>query len=151
MTLLLLLPLFLSALLGAVTELHGHVVPRTTPRAPRYKVVVMGESAVGKSSIASRFVRNSFAERPESTVGGTPYIHLLTGHNYIKAAFMSKMWYTGGRIVTFELWDTAGQERYNSLAPIYYRDARAALVVYDITNRVQTESEFESEILVGFI
>jgi GTPase SAR1 family protein len=46
------------------------------------------------------------------------------------------MWVLDGRVVRFEVWDTAGQERYNSLIPLYYRGARAALVVYDLTDRV---------------
>lgn len=49
------------------------------------------------------------------------------------------MWEIDGRVVRFEVWDTAGQERYNSLIPLYYRGARAALVVYDLTDRVSYE------------
>ncbi|XP_074018795.1 ras-related protein Rab-5C isoform X2 [Numenius arquata] len=71
----------------------------------QFKLVLLGESAVGKSSLVLRFVKGQFHEYQESTIG-----------------------------VKFEIWDTAGQERYHSLAPMYYRGAQAAIVVYDITN-----------------
>lgn len=82
------------------------------------KIVLLGETAVGKSSIAARFVRDEFAHNHESTIG---------------AAFLSHTVELPEGHVKFEIWDTAGQERYRSLAPMYYRNAVAALVVYDIT------------------
>jgi len=86
--------------------------------ANQYKLVLLGETAVGKSSIALRFVRNQFLEYQESTIG---------------AAFLTQSVEIDGKTVKFEIWDTAGQERYHSLAPMYYRGAKAAIVVYDIT------------------
>jgi Ras-related protein Rab-5C len=82
------------------------------------KIVLLGETAVGKSSIAARFVRDEFVANHESTIG---------------AAFLSHTVELSEGNVKFEIWDTAGQERYRSLAPMYYRNAVAALVVYDIT------------------
>ena len=83
------------------------------------KIVLLGETAVGKSSIAARLVRDEFAQNHESTIG---------------AAFLSHTVQVGHEgSVKLEIWDTAGQERYRSLAPMYYRNAVAALVVYDIT------------------
>jgi len=85
-----------------------------------YKCVLLGETAVGKSSIAVRFVRDQFSEYQESTIG---------------AAFLAQsITLDDNEEVRFEIWDTAGQERYHSLAPMYYRGAKAALVVYDITD-----------------
>ena len=85
-----------------------------------YKCVLLGETAVGKSSIAVRFVRDQFSEYQESTIG---------------AAFLAQSTtLSDGEEVRFEIWDTAGQERYHSLAPMYYRGAKAAVVVYDITD-----------------
>ncbi|CCF55791.1 hypothetical protein KAFR_0A03560 [Kazachstania africana CBS 2517] len=88
----------------------------------QFKLVLLGDSSVGKSSIVNRFVKDSFEDLRESTIG---------------AAFLSqtiKLNDNGKEvIVKFEIWDTAGQERYKSLAPMYYRNANAALVVYDIT------------------
>ncbi|KAJ4461855.1 putative Ras-related protein Rab-5C [Paratrimastix pyriformis] len=90
------------------------------PKTYSYKLVLLGESAVGKSSLVLRFVRNVFCEYQESTIG---------------AAYLTKTLTLKDCIVKLEIWDTAGQERYHSLAPMYYRGAPAAIVVYDITNR----------------
>lgn len=93
-------------------------------RVFQYKLVLLGESAVGKSSLVLRFVKNAFSEHQESTIG---------------AAFLTQTLQAGGDTLKFEIWDTAGQERYNSLAPMYYRGAHAAVVVYDISKRESFE------------
>jgi Ras-related protein Rab-5C len=82
------------------------------------KLVLLGEAAVGKSSLVMRFVNNDFQENKEPTIG---------------AAFLTQKCNLPTRTIKFEIWDTAGQERFASLAPMYYRNAQAALVVYDIT------------------
>jgi len=86
----------------------------------QFKLVLLGESAVGKSSLVLRFVKGQFHEYQESTIG---------------AAFLTQTVMLDDITVKFEIWDTAGQERYHSLAPMYYRGAQAAIVVYDITNQ----------------
>lgn len=86
----------------------------------QFKLVLLGESAVGKSSLVLRFVKGQFHEYQESTIG---------------AAFLTQTVCIDDTTVKFEIWDTAGQERYHSLAPMYYRGAQAAIVVYDITNQ----------------
>ncbi|XP_071449027.1 ras-related protein Rab-5B [Hetaerina americana] len=86
----------------------------------QFKLVLLGESAVGKSSLVLRFVKGQFHEYQESTIG---------------AAFLTQTVCLDETTVKFEIWDTAGQERYHSLAPMYYRGAQAAIVVYDITNQ----------------
>lgn len=83
-----------------------------------YKLVLLGDTAVGKSCIATRFVRNEYYEFQEPTIG---------------AAFLTKTMEYNNKGFRFEIWDTAGQERYRSLAPMYYRGAAAAIIVYDIT------------------
>ena len=88
---------------------------------PAFKTVLLGETAVGKSSLAVRFVRDQFSEYQESTIGAAFLAQSCTLDN--------------NEEVRFEIWDTAGQERYHSLAPMYYRGAKAAVVVYDITDR----------------
>ncbi|GET87825.1 Ras-related protein rab-5, putative [Leishmania tarentolae] len=114
--------------------------PPQLMEATSAKIVMLGESGAGKSSIALRFTRNEFLSNQETTIG---------------AAFLSKTVMIppprsaaaspGGaasahalqqqmRALKYEIWDTAGQERFRSLAPIYYRGACGALVVYDITN-----------------
>merc|ERR1711981_211834 len=90
-----------------------------TGRVFQFKLVLLGDSAVGKSSLVLRFVRGQFFEYQESTIG---------------AAFLTQNVSLNDYTVKFEIWDTAGQERYHSLAPMYYRGAAAAVVVYDITN-----------------
>eukprot|EP00096_Caligus_rogercresseyi_P001312 TRINITY_DN1208_c0_g2_i1.p1 TRINITY_DN1208_c0_g2~~TRINITY_DN1208_c0_g2_i1.p1 ORF type:complete len:220 (+),score=78.53 TRINITY_DN1208_c0_g2_i1:231-890(+) len=89
-------------------------------RICQFKLVLLGESAVGKSSLVLRFVKGQFHEFQESTIG---------------AAFLTQTICLDDTTVKFEIWDTAGQERYHSLAPMYYRGAQAAIVVYDVTNQ----------------
>jgi len=91
-----------------------------SPKSYQFKLVLLGDSAVGKSSLVLRFVKKQFYEYQESTIG---------------AAFLTQTVNVKDYIVKFEIWDTAGQERYHSLAPMYYRGAAAAVVVYDLTNR----------------
>lgn len=91
-----------------------------TPKTFQFKLVLLGESAVGKSSLVLRFVKGQFHEYQESTIG---------------AAFLTQTINLDDSLIKFEIWDTAGQERYHSLAPMYYRGAQAAIVVYDIINK----------------
>jgi len=83
------------------------------------KVVFLGDTSVGKSCLAVRFIKNEFFEFQEPTIG---------------AAFLGKTINVNDKRYKFEIWDTAGQERYRSLAPMYYRGAKAAVIVYDITD-----------------
>ncbi|KAG2548820.1 ras-related protein RABF1-like [Panicum virgatum] len=86
----------------------------------RVKLVLLGDSGVGKSCIVLRFVRGQFDPTSKVTVG---------------ASFLSQtLALEDSTTVKFEIWDTAGQERYAALAPLYYRGAGAAIVVYDITS-----------------
>ena len=87
-------------------------------RQGKYKVVLLGDTSVGKSCLASRFVNDTFFTFQEPTIG---------------AAFMTKTLDNEKYKIRFEIWDTAGQERYRSLAPMYYRGAMAAIIVFDIT------------------
>jgi small GTP-binding protein len=81
------------------------------------KLVLLGEMGSGKSSLVLRYVKGQFFDYQASTVG---------------AAFLTKT--LPDLNVKFEIWDTAGQERYHSLAPMYYRGAAAAVIVFDITS-----------------
>lgn len=89
-------------------------------RVCHFKLVLLGDSAVGKSCLVVRFVRDEFFEFQEPTIG---------------AAFLTQTVALDDATVKFEIWDTAGQERYRSLAPMYYRGAAAAIVVFDITKK----------------
>lgn len=84
------------------------------------KVVLLGSSGVGKSSIIYRYVTNDWDESVQTTLG---------------AAFMDKQINYKGINFKFQIWDTAGQEKYAPLAQMYYRDANVAIFVYDITSR----------------
>lgn len=111
------------------------VAPTATgPKLYQYKLVLLGESSVGKSSLVLRFVKNSFSEHQESTIGGKD-LTLFVCCIFLVAAFLTQTVQCEGDSLKFEIWDTAGQERYNSLAPMYYRGAHAALVVYDISKK----------------
>ena len=85
-------------------------------RAQKVKLVLLGQSCVGKSSLVDRFVKEKFDE------------HIAT----FGTSFVAQTVQLDDATVKFEIWDTAGQERYRSLAPMYYRGAQAAAVVYDI-------------------
>ncbi|CAN8254540.1 unnamed protein product [Cochlearia groenlandica] len=86
----------------------------------RVKLVLLGDSGVGKSCIVLRFVRGQFDATSKVTVG---------------ASFLSQtIALQDSTTVKFEIWDTAGQERYSALAPLYYRGAGVAVIVYDITS-----------------
>eukprot|EP00850_Spirogloea_muscicola_P022294 SM000287S10616 [mRNA] locus=s287:13819:16051:+ [translate_table: standard] len=93
--------------------------PCPPPPPPRPAQVLLGDMGAGKSSLVLRFVKGQFSEYQESTIG---------------AAFLTQSVAVNETTVKFEIWDTAGQERYHSLAPMYYRGAAAAVIVYDITN-----------------
>ena len=84
-----------------------------------FKIVLLGDSAVGKSSIANMHVNKQFFSFQEPTIG---------------AAFLTSEIEIENSKIKLEIWDTAGQERYRSLAPMYYRGAMGAIVVYDITS-----------------
>uniref|UniRef100_A0A8C6TDV0 RAB17, member RAS oncogene family n=1 Tax=Neogobius melanostomus TaxID=47308 RepID=A0A8C6TDV0_9GOBI len=88
-------------------------------RTLRVKMVLLGSSGVGKSSLATRFVTGEFKDA-QPTVGCAYQTHVVS---------------VNGASLRFEIWDTAGQERYHSVTPLYYRGAHAALLVYDISKR----------------
>ncbi|CAA7400966.1 unnamed protein product [Spirodela intermedia] len=85
-----------------------------------FKVVLIGDSAVGKSQILARFARNEFSLDSKATIGVEFQTRtLVIQHKSVKA----------------QIWDTAGQERYRAVTSAYYRGALGAMLVYDITKR----------------
>eukprot|EP00122_Pirum_gemmata_P000629 Pgem_evm2s556 len=86
-----------------------------------FKVVLLGEGCVGKTSLVLRYCQNSFNEKHVST---------------LQAHFLEKRLNIDRKRVVISIWDTAGQERFHALGPIYYRDSHGAILVYDITDRV---------------
>lgn len=88
------------------------------PKPKEAKVVVLGDAGVGKTSIIQRFIAGSFEDYTKATVG---------------ASFASKtVPLESGDNVKLSIWDTAGQEQFQSMAPIYYRNANAAILIFDL-------------------
>ena len=85
-----------------------------------FKIVVLGEARVGKTSLTLRFCKGNFDEKQISTVDASCLSQTVT--------------LGGGQKVTLSIWDTAGQERYHALNKVYYQGAEGALIVYDITD-----------------
>lgn len=85
-----------------------------------FKIIIIGDSGVGKTNILSRYIKNSFSFDTRSTVG---------------VEFGAKKVEVNGYKVKNQIWDTAGQERYRSITNTYYKGAKGALVVYDISKR----------------
>jgi len=90
--------------------------------AIKCKVVLIGKSGVGKTSIISRYTTNVFKESLMTTPGANFTTKQVEFPQYKKT-------------IKFEIWDTAGQERYRSLAKVFYNNASACILVYDITNK----------------
>ncbi|KAL6964474.1 Ras-related protein RABA2a [Sarracenia purpurea var. burkii] len=90
-----------------------------------FKVVLIGDSGVGKSNLLSRFTRNEFCLESKSTIG---------------VEFATRTLQVEGRIVKAQIWDTAGQERYRAITSAYYRGALGALLVYDVTKPTTFEN-----------
>ena len=91
------------------------------------KAVLLGESGVGKTCIIARFINNTFENNIMSTTGAS-----YAGKTMAFEEF-------GGQCIKFEIWDTAGQEKYRSLTKMFYKDAKAVIMVYDVTR----EDSFE--------
>ncbi|ORX91965.1 small GTPase [Basidiobolus meristosporus CBS 931.73] len=90
-----------------------------------FKVVLIGDSGVGKSNLLSRFTRNEFNLESKSTIG---------------VEFATRTIQVEGKTIKAQIWDTAGQERYRAITSAYYRGAVGALLVYDITLRPTFEN-----------
>jgi Ras-related protein Rab-11A len=90
-----------------------------------FKVVLIGDSGVGKSNLLSRFTRNEFNLESKSTIG---------------VEFATKSIQADNKTIKAQIWDTAGQERYRAITSAYYRGAVGALLVYDISKRISYDN-----------
>lgn len=90
-----------------------------------FKIVIIGDSAVGKSNLLSRYARNEFNMHSKATIG---------------VEFQTQSMEIDGKEVKAQIWDTAGQERFRAVTSAYYRGAVGALIVYDITRRTTFDS-----------
>eukprot|EP00947_MAST-08B_sp_MAST-8B-sp1_P001153 g1153.t1 len=89
------------------------------PAHAELKVVVLGDKGVGKTCLVQRYIEGTFSTHTSATIG---------------AFFLTKLTKVGNTNVKLQIWDTAGQERFRAMAPMYYRGAAAALIVFDVTN-----------------
>ena len=87
----------------------------------KFKVVIVGDSSVGKTNLVKRFMNNTFIKDSKATVG---------------VEFMSKTFVVNKKVFKVELWDTARQERYKAITAAYYKGAKGAMVVYDVTSKL---------------
>ncbi len=90
-----------------------------------HKIVMLGSQGVGKTSIILQYVQGQFFASVPTTIGAAFFTHKLI---------------VGGVRCRLQLWDTAGQERFRSMAPMYYRNAHAAILVYDVTSLASLEA-----------
>ena len=90
-----------------------------------FKILILGDSFVGKTNILKRFIHNEFDSTTKETVG---------------VEFDSKNYNFGEKTIKAQIWDTAGQERYRSVTKAYYKGAKGALLVYDISRRITFEN-----------
>lgn len=129
----------MAARFGASDLIDSHLgsgSPSTPQKRDTFKLVVLGDSGVGKTNLVKRFTtvrlcishscsdaaQNTFTHDSETTIGAAFQVHREPATD-----------------TTLQIWDTAGQERYAQLVPLYYRGAHGAILVYDITNRLSFE------------
>ena len=91
----------------------------------KIKIVVIGDSGVGKTNLIRRFITDTFSNNSKATVG---------------VEFTSKSYKINKHIFKIELWDTAGEERYKSITSVYYKGAKGALIVYDVTSQISFDN-----------
>ena len=90
----------------------------------KLKLIILGDSGVGKTNIIQRYISDTFNAETRATVG---------------VEFFVKNYRVNNDIIKLEIWDTAGQERYKSITSAYYKGSRGALIVYDITRTITFE------------
>ena len=92
------------------------------------KVLLLGDAAVGKTSVLNQFVNRDFAASYRATIGSD---------------FLSRQIEIDDRFLTLQIWDTAGQERFKSLGPTFYRGTDCCIFVYDVTNPESFQQEVQ--------
>ncbi|XP_060065609.1 uncharacterized protein LOC132545944 [Ylistrum balloti] len=98
-------------IVGSIKEYH---------EVMKVKVVTVGDMNVGKTSLAVRYAKHEFIPSYNETIGASFYVRSIE---------------VSGKTFLFQIWDTAGQERFRSLVPMYLRDAKIAILVYDVTSK----------------
>ena len=90
-----------------------------------FKIVIVGDSGVGKTNLITRYLKNDFKPETKATIG---------------VEFSDKKYIYKNKTIKVQIWDTAGQERYRSLTSMYYKGAKGAIFVYDISSKNSFES-----------
>ena len=90
-----------------------------------FKIVIVGDSGVGKTNLITRYLKNDFKPETKATIG---------------VEFSDKKYIYKNKNIKIQIWDTAGQERYRSLTSMYYKGAKGAILVYDITSKNSFEN-----------
>ena len=85
-----------------------------------FKIMILGESAVGKTSFITKYISNKFGDRYLCTIG---------------IDYQEKLLVKNEKVIKFQIWDTAGQERYRNLAKSYFQSSHAFIIAYDINNK----------------
>ncbi|XP_048837755.1 ras-related protein Rab-7b isoform X1 [Brienomyrus brachyistius] len=130
--------------LGSSSVLSGAASSASTPvqqssmasrKKVLLKVIILGDSGVGKTSLMNQYVNKKFSNQYKATIG---------------ADFLTKEVMVDDRLVTMQIWDTAGQERFQSLGVAFYRGADCCVLVYDVTapNTFKTLDSWRDEFLI---
>ena len=107
-------------------NIAGNAKKKQNSKELEIKICLLGDVSVGKTSIASRFCKNSFNENYINTIGGAYQQQNIVLNN--------------GAKIKLHIWDTSGQDRFRSMTNLYYRDAQVAILTYDVTNESSLES-----------
>ncbi|MQM23888.1 hypothetical protein Taro_056958 [Colocasia esculenta] len=105
-----------------------------------FKIVLIGDSGVGKSNLLSRFTRNEFCLESKSTIGVEFATRTIQALHPPSPLSLFHCMCVEGKIIKAQIWDTAGQERYRAITSAYYRGAFGALLVYDVTKPTTFEN-----------
>ncbi|XP_014257485.2 ras-related protein Rab-7L1-like [Cimex lectularius] len=108
--------------------LTGSLSPRKVPEK-LFKVIIIGDPTVGKTSFIQRYVRNSFSREYKSTVG-------------VDFALKVLHWY-GSQTIKLQLWDIAGQERFTWMTRVYYKNAHGCIIMFDLTNKTSFDNSLK--------
>uniref|UniRef100_A0A1I8HIZ8 Ras-related protein Rab-7b n=1 Tax=Macrostomum lignano TaxID=282301 RepID=A0A1I8HIZ8_9PLAT len=120
---------------GQTGETQQPIMSSASRKKILLKVIILGDSGVGKTSLMNQFVNRKFSNQYKATIG---------------ADFLTKELMVDDRVVTLQLWDTAGQERFQSLGVAFYRGADSCMLVYDVTqpNSFKTLDSWRDEFLI---
>ena len=111
---------------GSALKMKDDKNKKSSSKEYEIKICLLGDISVGKTSIASRFCKNSFNDNYINTIGGAYQQQNIILNNGVK--------------MKLHIWDTSGQDRFRSMTNLYYRDAQVAILTYDVTNEQSLDS-----------